>query len=143
MANKLKPSPSRAIEFLRWLTSNAPMHLESMASQGNVKPNAQNFAPQNEVKAMAFVESGNSDNVQRNMYFLPNAEFLSGKRKKENLSTARFLHVDLDFKDYPGEETEQKDIVLSVLHDEKKRPKGIPLPTAMWFTGGGARRFGS
>ena len=44
MPNNLMPSPIRAIEFLRWLNSEAPMHLESMASQGNAKPKAQRFA---------------------------------------------------------------------------------------------------
>lgn len=139
MPNNLKSTPIRSIEFLRWLNSEAPLHLESMASQGNAKPYAQVFAPQHEGEAIAFVESGNSDDVQRNIYFLPNAEFLSGKRKKENLSGVRFLHVDLDFKDYPGEANEQADFVIGILHDKKNRPKGIPLPTAIWFTGGGCQ----
>ncbi len=73
------------------------------------------------------------------MYFLPNAEFLEGARKKENLAAVRFLHVDLDFKDYPGNENQQSDRVLGLLLNEGVRTKGIPQPTAVWFTGGGCQ----
>jgi hypothetical protein len=91
------------------------------------------------VEAVDFVASGNSDEIQRNMYFLPNEEFLQGARKKENMSAVRFLHVDLDYKDYPGTEKEQEDRVMALLQDERVRPKGVPAPNAIWFTGGGCQ----
>ncbi|WP_439524135.1 hypothetical protein, partial [Marivita sp.] len=139
MANNLKTDATRAIEFIRWLTSEAPLHLESMASRGKAKPKAKVFGLPEHEKAVSFVAYGNADDVQRNMYFLPNAEFLEGPRKKENLSAVRFLHVDLDFKDYPGDEKEKVDFVINILHEKKTRPKGIPLPTAIWLTGGGCQ----
>jgi len=139
MANNLKPDPTRAIEFVRWLTAEVPLHFESMASQGKAAPKAKAFSFSDREKAISFVTSGNSNDAQRNMYFLPNAEFLEGARKKENLSAVRFLHVDLDYKDYPGDENEQSDFVLGILHDDKKRPKGVPLPSAIWETGGGCQ----
>lgn len=139
MASNLKPNPSRAIEFLRWLNPEASLYLESMANKGKAAPKAKVFGPSEREQAVAFIASGNSDENQRNMYFLPNAEFLEGARKKENLSAVRFLHVDLDYKDYPGDEDEVADYVLDILHEEKKCPKGIPLPTAIWFTGGGCQ----
>lgn len=139
MTSKLKPNPARAIEFLHWLNSEAPLHIESMASQGNASPKAKMFGPSDRDQAVSFVASGNSDEAQRNMYFLPNAEFLDGPRKKENLSAVRFLHVDLDYKDYPGDENEREEYVINILLEDKKRPKGIPLPTAIWFTGGGCQ----
>lgn len=139
MPSNLKPDPSRAIEFIRWLTSEAPLHLESMANRGKAKPKAKAFGLSDHEQAVSFVASGNADDVQRNMYFLPNAEFLEGARKKENLSAVCFLHVDLDYKDYPGDEDEQADFVIGILHDDKKRPKGVPLPSAIWETGGGCQ----
>lgn len=139
MAHNLKPNPTRAIEFLRWLTSEAPLHLESMASQGKAAPKAKTFGVSDHEQAISFVASGNAEGAQRNMYFLPNAEFLEGVRKKDNLSAVRFLHVDLDYKDYPGDKDEQVDYVLGILHDDKKRPKGVPLPSGIWETGGGCQ----
>lgn len=139
MAHNLKPNPTRAVAFLRWLNPEASLYLETMANKGKAAPKTKVFGPSEREQAVAFVASGNSDETQRNMYFLPNAEFLQGTRKKENLSAVRFLHVDLDYKDYPGDEDEVADHVMGILHDAKKRPKGIPLPTAIWFTGGGCQ----
>ncbi len=139
MAGNLKPNPARAIEFLHWLNSESPIHLESMASRDSVKPIAKQFSVEARGLASEFVASGNSDDLQRNMYFLPNAEFLKGERKKANLSAVRFLHVDLDYKDFPGDLKAQEDRVMALLCDKKVRPKGVPEPTAIWFTGGGCQ----
>lgn len=139
MAVDLKPSPARALEFLIWLNPNASIHLESMASRGKEGPIAQRFSTLELKNAVSFVASGNGDDFQRNMYFVPNAEFLEGERKKANLSAARFLHVDLDYKDYPGDLRAQEDRVMTLLCDKKERPKGVPEPTAIWFTGGGCQ----
>lgn len=139
MAHNLKPNPTRAIEFLRWLNPEASFYLESMANKGKASPKAQVFGLSEHEQAVAFVASGNSDDTQRNMYFLANAEFLEGARKKENLSAVRFLHVDLDYKDFPGDEGEIADYVMDILYDDKKRPNGIPMPSAIWFTGGGCQ----
>jgi len=139
MAGNLKADPARSIELIRWLNPKAAIYLESMASQGNVKPIAKQFAAQGDAGAVGFVTSNNSEEIQRNVYFLPNAEFLQGARKKENLSAVRFLHVDLDYKDYPGGEKEQEERVLALLQDKRVRPKGVPVPSAIWFTGGGCQ----
>lgn len=139
MAVDLKPMPSRAIEFLHWLNPNAPIYLESMSSQGNAKPIAKPFSLEARTAASDFVATGNGDDLKRNMYFVPNAEFLEGERKKANLSAARFLHVDLDYKDYPGDLKAQEDRVMALLSDKNVRPKGVPEPTAIWFTGGGCQ----
>ncbi|SHH01669.1 VapE domain-containing protein [Cognatishimia maritima] len=139
MAGNLKPNPSRAIEFIRWLNPEASLYLESMANKGKAAPKAKVFGPSEHEQAVVFVASGNSGETQRNMYFLPNAEYLEGTRKKTNLSCVRFLHVDLDYKDYPGTETEQRDFVWGVLHDDSKRPVGVPLPSAIWETGAGCQ----
>lgn len=139
MAGDLKPNPALAIEFLHWLNPGAPIYLEVMASQGKANPIAKLFSPAAIADASDFLASGNSNDIQRNVYFLPNAEFLEGDRKKANFSAARFLHVDLDYKDYPGDGNEQENRVLALLQDKKVRPRGVPEPTAMCFTGGGCQ----
>lgn len=78
-----------------------------------------------------YIAAKNSADVRRNMYFLPNAEFLEGKRNKKNITAVRFLHVDLDFKDYPGELNEQKARVRDLLFNPDRRPDWIPAPTAV------------
>lgn len=139
MADRKKPSAERAVEYIIWLNNDAPMHLESMSSQGNARPDAKQFTRSDSAAAIAFVAMANAEDTQRNLYFLPNAEFLTGERKKANLTGARFLHVDLDYKDYPGTPEEQLNLVTALLDDSRKRPKGVPRPTAIWFTGGGCQ----
>lgn len=139
MSDVLKPDPARAVEFLMWLNPGVSMHIESMASVGPAKPRPRQFDADQCAQAVEFVSTANGAAMQRNMYFLPNAEFLQGDRKKSNLSAARFLHVDLDHKDYPGSEAEQEERVLALLVDQKVRPKGVPQPSALWFTGGGCQ----
>jgi len=137
MSKNLHPDAARAIEFLSWLNPGAPLRLEHMSSDGPERPVAVAFPPQEVNAANRFVTDSNADSPSRNMYWLPNAEFLSGKRAKANLSAARFLHVDLDCKDYPGTPDEQADMIIGLLLDAKERPKGVPAPSAVWFTGGG------
>ena len=96
MAGNLKPSPARAIEFLHWLNPNVPIYLESMASQGKAKPIAKRFSPAAIVHASEFVAASNGDDAQRNMYFLPNAEFFvnggakSGHVAAQNSATSGY-----------------------------------------------------
>jgi hypothetical protein len=135
--NKIHPDPLLAVEFVVWLSAGSTIYLEQMASQGSPNPKAKTYAVGDKKSAVSFVSTNNASDLQRNIYFFPNAEFLDGKRLKENLKAVRHLHVDLDHKDYPGTENEQSDRILSLLLDEKTRPKGIPIPSAVWFTGGG------
>ena len=137
MSAPFVPNPKRAIETISWLNPGAPIYVEQMSSRGNANPKPKIY-PANEVaNAARFVAGNNGDDYQRNLYFLPNAEFLSGKRNKANLSAVRFLHVDLDCKDYPGDEKQQEERIIDLLYEAAVRPKGIPLPTMIWFTGGG------
>lgn len=137
MADRFQPDPEQAVRFVKWLNPTASLYIESMASVGPAKPIARQFAADGLSEAIAFVSGENDAEVQRNMYFLPNAEFLEGTRKKQNLTSVRFLHVDLDNKDYPGTVNEQQDRILALLFNAKVRPKGVPRPSAVWFTGGG------
>ena len=137
MSDKLTSDPDAAWKFIHWLNPDGPYHLERMASEGNAAPTTKTYGPDDAGHFKKFVTSNNSADRKRNIYFLPNAEFLTGKRRKVNISAARFLYVDLDCKDYPGTEDEQSNKILSLLAQPHERPKGIPEPTAIWSTGGG------
>lgn len=137
MTIKLLPDPKKAIENLLWLSSGEPLYLEQMSSQGNANPKHKLYPANEASAAVRFVGGNNNETYQRNIYFVPNAEFLEGKRNKANLNAVRFLHVDLDSKDYPGDERQQEERIIALLFEEDIRPKGVPHPTAVWFTGGG------
>ncbi|MGV0910855.1 VapE domain-containing protein [Martelella sp. FOR1707] len=141
MSDHLQADPKRAIAFLSWLTQGAPLHLERMNSVGPESPVQKTYGLQERESAEKFVGINNAGDLQRNIYFLPNGEFLSGGRGKRNLSAARFLHVDLDGKDYPGSRAEQLETILALLTDPKRMPKGLPAPTAICFSGGGYQAF--
>lgn len=132
----LCPQGNQSAAFLCWLNPNTPAHLEHMESVGETSPRActKNSCSVDEITA--YVQKHNGE-PRRNLYFVPNAEFLFGKRNKANVKAVRFLHVDLDFKDYPGTPEEQQARVEALLFDDSTRPKWIPRPTAVWMTGGG------
>jgi len=137
MANKLKPDPQKAIEWLLWLNAGEKMYLEHISSQGAARPKGRFYQGNEAASATHFVAGNNGDDFQRNLHFVPNSEFLEGSRTKANLKAVRFLHVDLDCKDYPGTEHEQFNKITELLCEQKTRPKGVPPPTTIWFTGGG------
>lgn len=141
MANHLQPDPKRAITFLSWLMQGAPLHLERMNSVGEEKPLTGLYLAGDTASAEKFVGSNNGPDRQRNIYFLPNAEFGTGKRGKNNLRAVRFLHADLDAKDYPGTPSEQLDRIVGLLLDPNVRPKTVPAPSAVIFSGGGYQAF--
>ncbi|MBL4929025.1 virulence-associated E family protein [Fuscibacter oryzae] len=139
MAAEFQPNPAQSVQWLRWLHPDGNLYIETMASVGPAKPIVRQFAPGEEAQAADYIAAVNGEVARRNVYFLSNARFLNGSRKKENLSLAQTLHVDLDNKDYPGTEAEQLDRILAVLLDPNVRPKGVPEPTTVWFTGGGCQ----
>ena len=143
MARNIQPNPQKAIEWYIWLNGGKQIYLEHISSQGPARPKSKFYQASEVASAARFVSSNNGDDYQRNLHFIPNAEFLVGQRVKANLKAVRFLHVDLDCKDYPGTEKEQFERITELLLDDKKRPKGIPPPTTAWFTGGGVQSIWS
>lgn len=137
MSENLLPKPDDAWAFVQFLYPDGPFHLERMNSEGPSKPQPRTYSADDPASFKKFVEANNSIQLRRNIYFLPNAPFLQGRRCKANVEQAQFLHVDLDCKDYPGSEAEQGNRIIGLLLERRERPKGVPEPTAVWFTGGG------
>lgn len=140
MSTQPTPDSFKAIEVLSWLLQGAPYYLERMESKGHAKPVHKVYHVSQEVDAQQFIAANNNTDSQRNIYFVVNGEFLEGSRKKANLRAVRFLQIDIDAKDFMeehGDWNKALDAALMRLVDEKMRPRGVPEPTLVWFTGGG------
>ncbi len=137
MPESLLPKPDEAWALVQFLNPNGPHYVERMNSEGPSKPQPRTYSADDPGSFKKFVEANNSSQLRRNIYFLPNAPFLSGSRRKANVRQAQFLHVDLDCKDYPGSLDDQQNKIIGLLLEKRERPKGVPEPTAVWFTGGG------
>ncbi|MGR3608738.1 MAG: hypothetical protein ACU0BN_07760, partial [Sulfitobacter sp.] len=137
MTEKLNPKSDKAWTYLQWLMSGAVLHVERMDSAGPVKPVAKSYGPNDGAAFKKFLDTNNGPEWRRNCYFVGNSEHLVGKRNKANTKAASFLHIDLDCKDFSGTESEAGDYILGLLLEEKIRPKGVPRPSFVWFTGGG------
>lgn len=137
MSDELQPDSDEGIGFLTWINPDAPIYLERMESAGPQNPKARTYQAHDADSAKRFVSANNAPERRRNVYYMPNAALLSGRRSKANVPGSEFLWVDLDCKDYRGNESEPRDEILSLLTDDKRRPKGVPKATAIVFTGGG------
>lgn len=140
MTSTLAPDPAKAIETLAWLLQDAPFYLERMESKGSAKPVRKVYPSIQKVDAQKFIATNNNADYRRNLYFVANTEFLEGDRRKANLRAVRFLQVDIDAKDLTEEHGSWDaalDAALMILVEPKSRPKGVPEPTLVWFTGGG------
>ena len=137
MTENLNPNSNKAWTYLQWLMSGAVLHVERMDSTGPAKPITKTYGPNDGAAFKKFLDTNNGPEWRRNCYFMGNSEHLVGKRNKENTKAASFLHIDLDCKDFAGTEDEALDHILALLLEEKVRPRGVPKPSFVWFTGGG------
>lgn len=135
--SELHPNSDAAIGYLVWFNAGAPIYLERMESVGPETPKARTYQPHDAESAKRFVTANNGPDLQRNVYYMPNAARLNGKRSKANTSGSDFLWADLDGKHFSGSATERLDTILGLLTEDKRRPKGVPKPSAIVFTGGG------
>ena len=62
-----------------------------MNSEGSAAPIARTYPADDPASFKKFVDANNSSERKRNMYFLPNGAFLTGKRRKANVAKAQFL----------------------------------------------------
>lgn len=138
---ELTPNAERAARFLHWLSPTGPHRIETIASEGKAPLGVRTFRDNQSAELKLYIATQNAHDARRNIYFLPNAAHLSGDRKKDNVGAAGYLHVDLDAKDYPGTQHEQLKAIIALLLDPRRRPKGIPQPTAVCLTGGGYQAF--
>ncbi|WP_275788222.1 DNA-primase RepB domain-containing protein [Pararhizobium gei] len=139
--NVLKPNVRQAWEFLNWLSPSGPHRVETIVSEGQGRLGVRTFVADDYEAFARFVEDENSPDTKRNLYFLASAPFLTGNRAKENIPVTNILQVDIDSKDFSGTESEKLEQAISLVLDPNVRPKGVPAPTAVCFTGGGYQAF--
>lgn len=138
--NDLRPNVKKAWDFLSFLNPNGPHRVEFICSQGGGHLGAHTFSSNQYEEFAQTVEGKNSAVTKANAYILASAPHLIGdKRLKENIPETDILQVDIDCKDFPGTEVEQKERALGLLR--QNRPKGVPAPTLLCFTGGGYQAF--
>lgn len=99
MTDLLQSDAQQAVAFVLWLNPNTSIHLEAHESSGGARPRSKGYPPHAADAAQRFVTGNNGDGLRRNLYFMPNAELMTGGRAKANISASRFLWVDLDCKD--------------------------------------------
>ena len=137
----MKGESQKSIDFLKKFYPKGPWLLTAISTDRK-GVDTKVFGPNTESACFKYLEKYNGD---RNIYFTvnrPNNAFLTRdnikKPQKEDMFEARWLHVDID----PAEGQdikEERERLLSALTD--KRPKGIPDPTVIIFSGGGFQAF--
>ena len=131
----------KAIEFLQKFYPKGPWHLTSISTDKK-GVNTKVFGPKSVPACVKFIDSHNGTD---NLYFTvnrPSTSFLRSehmrKAKKEHMFEAQWLYLDVDPAE--GQEIEdERERILGQLTD--KRPKGIPEPTVLIFSGGGFQAF--
>lgn len=139
--NVLEPNARQAWEFLNWLSPKGPHRVETIVSEGKGRLGVRTFTADAYEAFIRFLEEQNSPATRRNIYFLASAPFLNGNRAKENIQVTDILQVDIDSKDFSGTESEKLDQAISLVLDPNSRPKGVPAPSTVCFTGGGYQAF--
>ncbi len=138
---ELKTNAEKSAAFLNWLSPSGPHRIETIVSEGKARLGVQTFNVDEADALIRFVKEQNSAEIRRNIYFLPSAPHLTGKRAKENIPVTDILQVDIDSKDFSGSEEENLEQAIALVLDPRVRPKGVPEPTAVCFTGGGYQAF--
>jgi len=126
----------RSIEFLKRWNAQGPWVLTSISTDRKGITTT-TFSSSEEKEMLSWL---NKFNGERNIYFSVNTVKgkAASKANKEDISSAEWLHVDIDPTD--GQDIkEERERALSMLTD--RLPKGVPDPTCIVFSGGGYQAF--
>ncbi|MBN8521502.1 MAG: hypothetical protein J0L77_06370 [Alphaproteobacteria bacterium] len=132
----LSSNSDDAIKFLNKYYGNNPRVLTAInPNKGGIV--TQTFYPDQQEKMRAWLEKYNGN---WNIYFQVNSAMsaLTKKASREDIKSVDWLHVDMDPE--AGQDIEKERArILGSLTD--KRPKNIPAPTVIIFSGGGFQAF--
>lgn len=126
----------KSVEFLEKWNPKGPWVLTSISTDRKGITTT-TFTPSEKSEMLSWLNKFNGD---RNIYFSVNTVKgkINSKANKEDISSAEWLHVDIDPAD--GQDIkEERERALSSLTD--RLPKGVPEPTAIVFSGGGFQAF--
>ena len=132
-AQNPKPDTPAAIDFLRRWSPEGPWVLTSIVPDGNTT--TETFTPDKWQRAAAWITERQG---KENIYFAVNPLRTAKRRKasKKDVACVRALYVDID---PAGQDEEERPRILKLL--TKDRPKGIPAPSVIIFSGGGYQAF--
>lgn len=132
------PAYDDSLAFLRQWAPEGPWVLTAIHpdKKGAPLPTATFRAPE-EVAARLWLEK---HGAEHNIYFHvnPTRGPLTKKAEREDVASLAWLHVDIDPRAGEPLDTEQSRILRLF---EEDRPKGIPKPTCVVFSGGGFQGF--
>lgn len=127
-----------AVDFLKRMQPEGPWALTAIIPDSKHGPAGRTFDLKSEERLRHWLAQHND---KANLYYHVNevrGDFQGAKAKRADIERVIYLHVDID----PGpkealEEAQAR--ILNLLTDG--RPGGVPLPTAIVFSGGGYQAF--
>lgn len=134
---EVKPNSPAAIKFLQGMFPKGPWLLVAIDPEDRARLDAATFGPTTLKEAQAYLDRHNGS---RNIYFHVNPVMsaMTKKARREDIKEVIQLHVDIDPR--PGQDVdEEQKRALALLTTE--RPKGVPEPTLIVFSGGGYQAF--
>lgn len=126
----------KVLEFLRKWSPTGFWTLTAIPTDKS-KLTTETFTHESERECLAFLESFNG---KQNLYFSVNQPIvaLSKKAERSDIDRVEWLHVDIDPRPGKPIADEQSRALTSLT---SQRPKGIPAPTCILFSGGGYQAF--
>lgn len=137
----MKGDSSKSVEFLKKWEPDGPWNLMAISPDRKQLDSA---TLTDEKQALSWVEKHNGkDNVyflvnEATSQFNNNSQNTKKKASKNDMFSAKWLHIDIDPQEGHDIQEEQKR-ALDLLTD--RLPKGIPDPTVIIFSGGGYQGF--
>ncbi|MDG1287901.1 MAG: DUF5906 domain-containing protein [Rickettsiales bacterium] len=134
--SKIKGESAQSIKFLKRYNPTGPWVLTCIQTDRK-GISTTTFYPETKDKLKAWLDEYNG---KRNIYFHVNSPMrdLEKKANREDIKSVDYLHVDIDPRE--GQDIEkEREMILELL--TTSRPKNIPKPTCIIFSGGGFQAF--
>ena len=134
MTHSVPHDNAAAVAFLRLVYPEGPWILTAIRTDRKAI-DTKTFRPSTEAELLAWL---NAYNGERNIYWSTNPPLrdLTKKAEREDIKEVAYLHVDIDPR--ADEDLEAENTRIRALLD---KPKGLPEPTVLLFSGGGYQAF--
>ncbi len=127
------PNPTESLKFLNWLAPHGPWSLWELDSSVDSSSTSEKIITPTKGNLPEWIHRHHE--MRRNLYFLANHKTEKG-RKKENITLARVLYVDIDVRHDEGFAEGLKRIGRLMLTQSV-----LPRPSALIDSGGGFQAF--
>ncbi len=133
----MKPDLEKALRFLIWMNPDKEILLRAYGENGPIQSEIRLYAPKLRDPFAELIAPLNSPEQQCNIFFDPNSPMSCARSR--NAASCSFDHITLGLEHTSANlslEEVQRKILLDML-DPFRRPRGLPLPTALWNTADG------